>query len=111
MEISELKNYEVTRSFTEKLSDVFFKKSEEIYSRCSIGRLAGEAWEDYLRQFKEIEHIKKLSRHAESIDHLLEAINTDSNRYVIRDPMDNNSDFIIIQKDFAEKVVVLGHLP
>lgn len=69
--------------------------------------LSQQAWIDYLNSIG-VEHIRRFSNYAQPIDYLLEVVNSGPfDRLVIRDPMNDNN-FIIIEKNFAEKVLVLG---
>ena len=114
MEISEVRSYQLTPSYTEKLRGLFLEKAKEVigcddYQLETFGKKA-ELWLRYLDNFPELEHIRKFSMSGDVIDYLLAAINENGGRIVIRDPI-NHNDFILINKDFAEKVMALGGLP
>jgi hypothetical protein len=111
--MSKTDGWVVTRTDMEKLYDIFLQRYQslwgEIRARTETDIL--DVWEEWLRGLEGVEHIRKFSNMAESIDYLLEEINKPGwDRVVIRDP-GSYEKFIIVERDFAEKVLVLGVLP
>lgn len=109
MEIDEIRKFQLTQSSTEKVFDAFAQK----YLKLAKGKSQAhnfEIWLRYLDEVPEVEHVRQFSTMADSVDYLLESINERGDRFIIRDPEDRNN-FILIDKDFAEKVLMLGCLP
>lgn len=102
--------FQLTRTDTEKLHVIFAKKSSrlDVSSFHSRG-FPEQDWIDYLRTLP-VEHIRRLSDHTNTVDHLLEAMNENPGRVVIRDPAVRDN-FIIVEKSFAQTVLVMGDLP
>ncbi len=100
---------------TEKLFDIFKNKLYKIESKEKSRHRAGQAWKDYLGSIPEIKYIYNFSDNETPVGYLLEEINSSEggfNKFVIRDPYSYGKDyFIILEKEFAMKVLVLGSLP
>lgn len=109
MKIEDIRKFQLTASSTEKVYGAFVHKYLNLVKGKSRAHDL-EIWLRYLDQIPELEHVRQFSTMAESVDYLLESINKGGDRFVIRDPEDR-SNFILIEKDFAEKVLMLGCLP
>jgi len=113
------------RTDTEKLYNIFLLRYQHLVKQIffdleSFGEPNGsgfarrdisQIWESWLFNLEGIEKIVKFSKYSESINYLLEEINKpDWNSLVIRDPS-NTGSFIIIDRELADKALVLGFLP
>lgn len=108
MKISDLSDWKLTKTNAEKIAEIFDKKRASFnYER----RNAQQFWYSYLDSLEGVEHIRKFSDYASPLDYLLEAINSNLpfNKFIIK--VEGHDQFLLIDKDFAEKVLVLGHLP
>jgi hypothetical protein len=110
--MSKTDGWVMTRTDTEKLYDIFLQRYRHLWDGSGLNeRDIVDMWDDWLRNLEGVEHIHQFSNIAESIDYLLEEINKPGwDRVVIRDPCDYKS-FIIVERDLAEKALVLGALP
>ena len=110
--MSKTDGWVVTRTDTEKLYDIFLQRYQSLWGGSGLKETdIMDMWEEWLRELEGVEHIRKFSNMAESIDYLLEEINKPGwDRVVIRDP-GSYEKFIIVERDFAEKALVLGALP
>jgi len=110
--MSKTDGWVVTRTDTEKLYDIFLQRYQSLWGGSGLKETdIMDMWEEWLRELEGVEHIRKFSNMAESIDYLLEEINKPGwDRVVIRDP-GSYERFIIVERDFAEKALVLGALP
>lgn len=110
----DLTGFQVTPTTTEKLYNIFLEKYRRVWDDAGSGMREHdieEVWEDILREIKSVEHVRKFSTMAESVDYLLEKVNEAGwNRIAIRDP-GHRDNFILVDRDFAEKALVLGSLP
>jgi len=111
---SDLEGLCTTRTATEKLYEAFREKYSRIWQDAGTGMRDHDIvdlWEDILSAMKGVKHIKKLSDLASPLDYLIEQVNKPGwDKVVIRDP-GQSGNFIVIERDFADKIVVLGHLP
>lgn len=114
MEIEEIRSYAPTMDYTEKLYHLFAKKMLLVTGTdlaMDVSYKGLERWINYLDRFaNNVEHIRKFAVPGDVVDYLIGAINENGGRVVIRDPA-NRQNFILINKDFAEKVMALGGLP
>ena len=115
--MSKTDGWVLTRADTEKLYDIFLQRYHSLWEELRASTASTPPpwptpppWEEWLRGLEGVEHIRKFSNAAESIDYLLEEINKPGwDRVVVRDrgPYEK---FIIVERDFAEKILVLGML-
>lgn len=112
MNKADLDEWVVTRTMTEKLYEIFLERYRMLWGGSGMReRDIEEMWRELLDSTEGVEHVRKFSDMGESIDYLLERINRpDWNRLVIRDPCGRNS-FILLDRDFAERALVLGAVP
>jgi hypothetical protein len=110
--MADLGDWVLSKSDTEKLYDIFLQRYRHLWGGSRMAeRDIMDMWEDWLRGLEGVEHIRQFSNMAESIDYLLEEVNKPGwDRIVIRDPAYDKR-FIIVERDFAEKTLVLGSLP
>lgn len=107
--------YVLTKTTTEKLQDIFFKKCSLIYEAHLLR--GHQHWVDYLNKLDGIEYIYQFSNLASAFDYLLESLNENpSRRIVIKDTglrefFQNRDAFILIEPEFAMKILILGCLP
>ena len=101
-----LEDLVMTKTEGEKLFHIFSKRFVLRYATDQDG------WNDYLDSIEGVQHIRKFSEYySDPVDHLLEFINLQpGERFVIRDPC-NRDCFILIEKELAQKILVLGNLP
>lgn len=99
------------------LSDLVLTRTEgdklrEIFAKKFLGFKRKDEWVDYLADLDGVEYIYKFSEiYSDPLDHLFEFINErPGERFVIRDVRDRNY-FILIEKELAQKILVLGSLP
>lgn len=111
---SDLNNLVTSKTDTEKVYDAFWQRYRRLWDDAGSGMREHdivELWEEWIKETEGLEHVKKFSNLAEPVDYLLERINEPGfNRLVIRDPS-SRGDFIILERDFADKVLVLGGVP
>jgi hypothetical protein len=111
---SDLNNLVTSKTDTEKVYDAFWRRYRRFWDDAGSGMREHdivELWEEWIREAEGLEHVKKFSNFAEPVDYLLERINEPGfDRVVIRDP-GHRGDFIILNRDFADKVLVLGDVP
>jgi len=104
----------LSKSDTEKVYDIFLRRYRRFWDDAGTGMREHdivELWEEFLGERHGVELVKKFSRLAESVDYLLDRVNQPGwNNIVIRDP-GNNNHFLILERDLAEKVLVLGEVP
>jgi predicted nuclease of predicted toxin-antitoxin system len=97
------------KDHTDKLYEVFLRRYRRFWDDARSGPLLADRdivklWDDWLGDSEGFVHVKK-------VGNLLELINEPGfNRIVIQDPR-NDQYFIILDRDFAEKVLVLGDVP
>lgn len=110
----DLAGFQTTPTTTEKLYEIFLEKYRRVWDDAGSGMREHdieEVWQDILRDIKGLEHVRKFSTFAESVDYLLEKVNeAEWDRIAIRDP-GHKDNFILVDRDFAEKALVLGSLP
>jgi hypothetical protein len=115
MSFINLNKYRMVQTDTEKLFDIFKNKLYKIESKEKSRHRAGQAWKDYLGTIPEIKYILNFSEKDTPVGYLIEEINSCEdgfNKFIIRDPFSFGKDyFIILEKEFAMKVLVLGSLP
>jgi hypothetical protein len=101
-----LEDLVMTKTEGEKLFHIFSKRFVLRYATDQDG------WNDYLDSMRDVQHIRKFSEYySDPVDHLLEFINLKPGKnFVIRDP-GNRYSFILIEKELAQKILVLGNLP
>jgi len=104
-----LEDLVMTKTEGEKLFDIFSRKFLE---HCRPDFINLGEWSDYLDSVEGVEQIRKFSEYySDLVEHLLESINSrPGERFVIRDPC-NREGFILIEKELAQKILVLGALP
>lgn len=99
---------------TEKVYEVFLERYRRFWEDAGSGMREhdiADMWEDFLRDMKGVEHLRKLSSLASSVDYLLERVNKPGwDRVAIRDPS-HRDNFILVDRDLAERSVVLGYIP
>lgn len=115
--------YVLTKTTTEKLQDIFFKKCSGF---CEVNKRTGsppltycnglQSWVDYLNKLEGAEYICQFSKMAPIIDYLIESINENSaRRIVIKDKggieFFSREAFILLEPEVAEKILTLGYLP
>lgn len=109
-----LEDIVTAKTTTEKLYDVFLGRYRRFWQDAGSGMREHdivELWEEWLREHKDLEHVRKFSNLASPVDYLLERVNDPGfDRMVVRDPS-NASNFILMDRDFAEKVLVLNDIP
>jgi hypothetical protein len=110
--MNDISGWVVTRTDMEKLYDIFLQRYQSLWGGSGLRETdIMDMWEEWLRGLEGVEHIRQFSNMAESIDYLLEEVNKPGwDRVVIRDP-GYDKRFIIVERDFAEKALVLGALP
>lgn len=110
----DLESFRTKPTPTEKLYEVFLERYRSFWDDAGSGMREhdiGEMWEDYLKEMKGVEHVRKFSDLASPVDYLLERVNQPGwDRVAIRDPGYKDY-FILVDRELAEKAVVLGHLP
>lgn len=110
----DLESLRATPTPTEKIYGVFLERYRRFWEDAGTGMREHDIvdmWEDFLREMKGVEHIRKFSDLASSVDYLLEKVNQPGwDRVAIRDP-GHKDYFILVDRDLAEKAAVLGHLP
>lgn len=99
---------------TEKLYEVFLERYRKVWEDAGSGMREHDiqdVWEELLREMKGVEHVRKFSDFGTAVDYLLERVNQPGwDRVAIRDPGYKDY-FIIVDREMAEKCLVLGHLP
>jgi len=110
-------DFVLTSTMTEKLQNIFSKKCET-FSYIDQKRQNWDDWRVYLNNLEDVEYIYQFSRIGTTIDYLIENINESSERKIVikdtgsREFFGSNHDhFILMQPDFAMKVLSLGYLP
>ena len=102
------------RSDTEKLYDAFLDRYRRFWDDAGSGMREHdivELWEDWLKDTPGVEQVRKYSNLAEPLDYLLERVNKPGfNSVVVRDPGDSKG-FLIVDRGFADKALVLGYVP
>lgn len=109
-----LENLVSTKSDTEKVYDAFLRRYRKFWDTGSGMNEHDivEMWDDWVESLDSVEHIKKFSNVANSVDYLLECVNQPGfDKVVVRDPGDHNNNFLVLDRDFADKVLVLGDIP
>lgn len=112
MSKKKLENLVSTKSDTEKVYDAFLRRYRKFWDTGSgmSEHDIVDMWDDWVESLP-VEHIKKFSNIANPVDYLLERVNQPGfNSVVIRDPGDNKN-FLIMDREFADKVLVLGDIP
>lgn len=100
----------MTQTETEKIGDAFRLKYLKVISGTRRAT-DDQDWIDYLDGLEGAEYVRRFSDRCDPLDHLLESINNRlGERFVIRDPHRRDC-FIILEKELAQKVLVLGNLP
>lgn len=108
-----LDNLVSTKSDTQKVYDAFLRRYRKFWDTGSGMREHDivEMWDDWVESLDSVERIKKFSKVASPIDYLIEVLNRPGfNKVVIRNPSDNN-EFLLLDREFADKVLVLGEVP
>ncbi len=104
----------LTKTTTEKLQDIFFKKCGGFYE---VNKRNGlQSWVDYLNKLEGAEYICQFSKMASIVDYLIESINENSiRRIVIKDKggieFFGREAFILLEPELSEKILTLGYLP
>ena len=103
-----------TKGDMEKIYDAFLRRYKKFWDDAGSGMREHDIedmWHEWLEETKQVELVKKFSNLASSIDYLIDRINEPGfDRVVIHDP-GNSSNFLILGRDFANKVLVLGDVP
>lgn len=114
MNKEDLDGWVANKTSTEKLYRIFLERYRRLWDDAGSGMREHDIedmWGELLDITKGVEHIWKFSDMAETIDYLLERVNEPGwNRVVIKDPCGNKS-FIILDRSFAERALVLGAVP
>lgn len=113
MSKKKLGNLVSTKSDTDKIYDAFLRRYRKFWDTGSGMREHDivEMWEDWVGSLDSVEHIKKFSNKGEPVDYLLDRVNQPGfNGVVIRDPGGGN-EFLVMDREFADKVLVLGDIP
>lgn len=99
---------------TEKVYEVFLERYRRFWEDAGTGMREhdiADMWEDFLRDMKGVEHVRRFSDLASSVDYLLERVNQPGwDRVAIRDP-GHRDNFILVDRNLAERSVVLGYIP
>lgn len=110
----------LTKTNAEKLEKIFFDRFTKLRNDCAEKRLSSfalkDTWIDFVSSLDGVEHVRKFSNLASEIDYLLEIINQNLpfDKFILHDlgmKMWESPSFIIVERDFAEKILVLGFLP
>lgn len=103
--------YTLTKSNAEKLEDLFSQKALQKIGESFHDRKYQE-WIDYLDGMDGVKHIRKFSNLAESTDYLIDEIqnNLPFNNFILRDRAYREA-YIIVEREVAEKILILGMLP
>lgn len=114
MNKADLDEWVSSRTSTEKLYRIFLERYRLLWQDAGSGMRERDIeymWWELLDSTKGVEHVRKFSDMAEATDYLLERVNDPGwNRLVIRDPCGTKS-FILLDRDFAERALVLGAVP
>lgn len=104
--------YEIVPTELEKIYRVFEKKwHDKKWHAARRGERPSTEWHDYLVKKLGLEVLSSETILATPLDYLLERIYPGNfDRVVVRDPFPSNG-FILMSKDFAHKILVLGDLP
>ena len=98
--------YEVVPTELEKIFRIFEKK----WLANNVHR-NGPIWYDYLKSMG-LESITSDTSLASPLDYLLERVYSGNfDKVVVRDPDPSSGGFILMDRDFANKILVLGDLP
>jgi hypothetical protein len=102
----------MTKTEGEKLFHIFSKRFLQKHTVSGLRKMDEDGWNDYLDSIEGVQHIRKFSEYySDPVEHLLEFINLNpGEKFVIRDPC-NRDFFILIEKELAQKILVLGVLP
>jgi hypothetical protein len=100
--------YQMVRSEADKLWSIFKKKHEDFWAASSMG----ESWSKYLKELG-IERVNQISHMMSPVSYLIERINEGPfDKLIIHDPATTEDrGFLLLDRDFAQKVLVLGELP
>lgn len=111
----------VSETVTEKLQGIFTQKYLSITDERFLDRAAAnyQKWSDYLNNLDGIRYIEKFSNIANQTDYLIEEINNNLpfNKIILKDLFYHanihakRDNFILIDVEVAEKILVLGMLP
>lgn len=113
--MDDLSEFVLTKTTTEKLQEIFFKKCGFIAT--AGGRAGVQFWIDYLNKLEGVEYIYQFSNFADATDYLFESINENSSRRIVikdkgvREYYKNRDAFILIEPEVAMKILALGMLP
>lgn len=109
----DLEGWVSSKTNSEKLYDIFLKRYRRLWED-SVGMNEHDLedmWEEILGGVGGVEHVRKFSNVADSVDYLLERVNEPGwDRVVLRDPCDAKA-FIVLDRDLASRILVLGGLP
>lgn len=103
-----------TKSDMEKIYDAFLRRYRKFWDDAGSGLREHdieELWHEWLSGTKKVELVEKRSNRGTAVDYLLERVNEPGFKGVVIHDPGNANEFLIIDRDFAEKVLVLGDLP
>ena len=99
-------DYQIVRSEADKLWSIFRKKHDKIQWE-HLG-----SWSKYLEELG-VERVCQYSHMMSPVSYLIERVNEGPfDKIIIHDPATTeNRGFLLLDRDFAQKVLVLGDLP
>jgi hypothetical protein len=100
----------LTKSVQEKLEELFLKKCLLLTEGSNKNKW--QKWVDYLDGLEGVQYIRKFSNLAEPFEYLIEEINQNLpfDKFIICENVWKGN-FIIVEKEVAEKILALGYLP
>lgn len=109
--MKKIKSIVSTKNDTEKVYEAFLRRYRRFWDDAGSGMREHDIedlWHEWLEGTEKVELVKKFSNLAGSIDYLIDRVNEPGfNRVVIRDP-GNSNNFLILDREFADKVLVFG---
>jgi hypothetical protein len=103
-------DYQVVRSEADKLWSIFRNKHEKL--KWDIFPRQGLTWPKYLEDLG-VERVCQYSHMMSPMSYLIERVNEGPfDKIIIHDPATSEDrGFLLLDRDFAQKVLVLGELP